>query len=90
MKEGRRLGGVHAGPESKVMDRHREKKKQKIKKCIPGSGRTELGGGEEHAGCPNEPGRRVRGNEGEVALRRVHFPTFFVLFDQFYFLNSRE
>ena len=66
MKEGRRLGGVHAGPESKVMDRHREKKKQKIKKCIPGSGRTELGGGEEHAGCPNEPGRRVRGNEGKV------------------------
>ena len=31
MKEGRRLGGVHAGPESKVLDRHHEKKKQKIK-----------------------------------------------------------
>ena len=64
MKEGRRLGGVHAGPESKVLDQ--EKKKQKSQKCISGSGRTELGGGEEHAGCANEPGGRVRGNEGKV------------------------
>ena len=27
MKEGRRLGGVHAGPESKVVDRHRKRGK---------------------------------------------------------------
>ena len=55
MKEGRRLGGVHAGPESKVVD-NKKRRRKNSNKCILGSGRTELGGGEEHAGRPNEPG----------------------------------
>ena len=31
MKEGRRLGGVHAGPESKVVDRYLQKMTKKSK-----------------------------------------------------------
>ena len=82
MKEGRRLGGVHAGPESKVLDRE---KKKKSKQHISGSGRTELGGGEEHAGRPNEPGGRVRGDEGKVALI---FSSCLSLFPHFSFFLS--
>ena len=56
--------------------------------CFLGSGRTELGGGEEHAGRPNEPGRWLRGNEGKVAhliLPYFHLVSAFshILFDLF-------
>ena len=77
MKEGRRLGGVHAGPESKVLSKQsKEERKSELKKRgkrekkeqFLGSRRSELGGGEEHAGRGAKPGRRLRRHEGRLFL----------------------
>ena len=76
MKEGRRLGGVHAGPESKVLSKlSREERKvsrrseeKENKEQFLGSRRSELGGGEEHAGRGPKPGRRLWRYEGRFPL----------------------
>ena len=61
----------------KLKDKH-------LQKCITGSGWTELGGGEEHARRPDEPGGWLRGNEGKV-LKSDFFTTFLPLLCNFHF-----
>ena len=72
----------------KLKDKH-------LQKCITGSGWTELGGGEEYARRPDEPGRWLRRNEGGLlTLIFAIFLYFFgicnVLLYQFRFLYRQE